>query len=141
MKGALNIGGYKLFGPGNRAVDVAFGGKVNHCLRLISCQGLGQSVDVIHIAADKNMLRLILQAGQILQIACIGQLVIVNDRSACPTNRVENKIRSDKPRSAGYENTVKHGRTMQLRVPACFPTRPERKPSVRKKLKNRASTG
>ena len=57
---------------------MAFGGKVDHCTRLVSLQQLGNQVGIANVTLHKHMVRVVLQAGQGFQIARISQLVQVD---------------------------------------------------------------
>ena len=95
---------------------MTFSREVNDGLRLILGQGLRQNPRVIDIASDKDMPRVILEANQILQVARVGQLVVVDDPAAGLADRLEHEIRSNEPCSAGHNDAVKHKRTELPRI-------------------------
>ena len=95
---------------------MTFSREVNDGPRLILGQGLRQNARVIDIASDEDMPRVILEANQILQIASVGQLVVVNDPAAGLADRLEHEIRSYEPCSAGHKDAIKHKEIELLKI-------------------------
>jgi hypothetical protein len=87
---------------------MTFSREVNDGLRLISSQGLSQSFRVIEITADKDMPRVILETGEIFEVAGVCQLVVVDDLADGLGDQSEHEVRSYEPCSAGHKNAIKH---------------------------------
>ena len=80
------------------------GCKVDHGTRLVlGQQGYHQCV-VANVALGEGMAAVALQAGQVFQVARVGELVEVDDRLTRLCNPVQHKIRANKTCAASYQN-------------------------------------
>ena len=73
--GAHHIGLDKVFRAVDGAVDMAFGGKVEHSTRLVLRQQLGQQGCVADITLHKHVPCIPLQRGQVFRVASVGEFV------------------------------------------------------------------
>jgi hypothetical protein len=71
---------------------VAFGREVHHGARLVLLEQRQHLGLVADIAAHESVASVVLQRGQVVQIAGIGQLVVVEDRLIRLRQPVEDKI-------------------------------------------------
>lgn len=62
----------------DRAIDMAFCGKMHDGAWLVFCQQAGDVGGIANIATHKEMPRVLLQAGQIAEIASVGQFVKID---------------------------------------------------------------
>ena len=74
-----DVGFNELAWPVNRAVHMAFGGKVEHRARLVRLQQLVDQGTVTDIPLHKHMVGIVLQTAQRFQVAGIGQFVKVHN--------------------------------------------------------------
>ena len=72
---AHHIALHKNFGVGNAAVHMAFGGKVDHIVKIILPEQAGHQLFIADIALHKHMAGVALYALQIFQVAGISQLI------------------------------------------------------------------
>ena len=103
---AHHIGLYEILGTMNGAVHMRLGRKVHHGAWLVLRQQLRQLCTVADIGLHKHMAGIALQAGQILQIACIGQFVDIDHRLVHMCQPIENKVGADKACTASHENAL-----------------------------------
>ncbi|MCY1293770.1 hypothetical protein D9M70_430380 [compost metagenome] len=92
---ADDIGLHELRWAMDRAVDMAFGGKMHDCARFML---LNQSVNrftITNIHSCKDVARIVFEAGQRLQIASVGQFVDIYDRLLILRKPFENEICAD----------------------------------------------
>ncbi len=64
---------------------MAFSGKVDVSAGLVFCQQACQQGAVTYVALSKGVVRIVLQAGQSLRVARVGELFEVDDRFMGPT--------------------------------------------------------
>ena len=83
---------------------MAFRGKVQDGARLVFVEQSRQQIEISDVALDENMAWVALQAGQILQVTGIGQLVEIKNRLIALGEPVQHEIAADEPGTAGYEN-------------------------------------
>jgi hypothetical protein len=83
---------------------MAFGSKIDHRARLVLRQQLRQQSAVTNIALHKNVARIALQAGQIVQVARIGELVEVDNRLVVACQPVEDEVGANKACAASDKN-------------------------------------
>ena len=95
-EGADDIGLNEIFRAVDRAIDMRFGRKINHCARLVFSQQLADQIKVADIAVGKDMLGVAFETGEIFEIAGVGEFVEVDDRLIIVSQPVEHKIGADK---------------------------------------------
>ena len=83
------------------------GSKVDHRTRLVGLQQLVDQSAVANIAFDKHMARVTRPAGQIAQVARIGQGVQVDHGLVGLPQAMVNKIATNEAGTAGHQN--RHG--------------------------------
>ena len=88
---------------------MAFGGKVDDGARAAFGQQAGHQGAVANVALYENVARIALQAGQIGQIARVGELVKVEHRLVAGGQPVEHEIAADETGPAGDKN---HGKSL-----------------------------
>lgn len=82
---------------------MAFGGKVQHGAgAVLGQQGIDQGT-VAQVALHKTVLRLALQAGQVFEVARVGELVEVDDGLIGLGAPVEHEIGANEAGAAGDE--------------------------------------
>ena len=113
---ADNIGGNKIRGPVNRAIDVALGCEIDDGPRPVKAQQMQHQVSITDVAADEYVSRIALERGEIAEIAGVGQLVEVDDRLVAAVEPVENEIGTDEPGTSGHQNHAGSTRRGHLRA-------------------------
>ena len=86
------------------AVDVRFGGKIDDGAGLVLGKQFGDEVEVADVALDENVAGIATQAGEILEVAGVGQRVEVDDRLVGLRQPVEDEIAADETGTAGDED-------------------------------------
>ncbi|EKD98666.1 MAG: hypothetical protein ACD_23C00318G0001, partial [uncultured bacterium] len=71
------------------------GGKVDHGARLVLCQQASHQGGVANVALHEHVARIALQAGQVVQVASVGELVEVEHRLVAVGEPVKNKVGAD----------------------------------------------
>ena len=95
VKCADDVGLDKIFGTENQMVHVAFCGKMNDHPRLVLLEQLAQKLAVEDVSLHENVPRIVFQAGKIVEIAGVGELVQIHDGGAFRCDPVKHKIRID----------------------------------------------
>src|SRR5262245_9558053 len=114
MKCADNVGLDEFTRPVDGAVDMTLSGKIDDGAGTVLGE---QSVDqrcFADVSTHKNMPFIILQTRQIFQIACIGELVEIDDKLVVVRQPVKNEVSANKPSAAGDYNTH-----LAVGVPVC----------------------
>jgi len=110
--GADDIGFDEIGRAGNGAIDVALGRQMHHGIGLMG----GKHPIQFGAVADIDLLEGITLAARDLsqgfQVACIGQLIEVDNRILGVTNYMANYSRTDKTGAAGYKDL--HGKGSRL---------------------------
>ena len=88
------------------AVDMAFGGEVHDGARAVFGQQAVEQGPVADVAVHEDMPRIALQAGQVGQVAGIGQRVEVEHRLVGAGQPVEHEVAADEAGAAGDEDHV-----------------------------------
>ena len=102
--GALHIGLDEGARAVQRAIDVAFGGKVEHGARpVLGQQALHQSA-VADAAVHKVVPRIALQAGKVFEVAGVSEQVEVDDRLVALSQPVKHEVAADESGTAGDED-------------------------------------
>ena len=99
---AIDVGRNEFTWAMDRAIDVAFCGKVHDGARLVFCQQARDVGGVANIAAYEDMPWVVFQAGQITEIACVGQFIEVDDGLIVECQPVAYKIGTDEAGAAGH---------------------------------------
>jgi len=102
--GARDIGLDEFARPVDRAVDMRFGGEMQHRIRLERTQQPGHDGAVANIAALKTVSRVLLDGLQRFEIGGVGQLVEVQHLGADLADQKPAHRRADKPGPAGNQN-------------------------------------
>ena len=105
IKSADNIGLDKVFRAMDRSINMAFSGEVEHCARLVFGQQTGYQGAVANVAVHKEMPRVAIQRRKRFQIACVGQLVEVDDGLVGLGQPVKDKVCANEAGCAGDENS------------------------------------
>ena len=106
-EGAQHVGLDEVFGAVDGAVYVRFGRKVDHGARLVLGQQAGYQGGVANVAWHEDVARIALQAGQVVQVACVGEFVEVEHRLVAGGKPVKNKIGANEAGAAGDKNHKK----------------------------------
>ncbi|MOA30968.1 hypothetical protein D3C78_1520960 [compost metagenome] len=88
----------------DRAVDVRFRREVDHGPRPVLSQQTIHQRPVADIAMHEGMARVPFQAGEILQVAGVGQLVEADHRFVMAGEPVQHEVGADEAGAAGYED-------------------------------------
>ena len=103
--GAHDVGADKLLGMLHRPVHMGLRRKVDHHIRLFLLEEPEHKGPVCNVALDKFIIRLVLHRLQVFQIACIGQLVQVDDLILwIGVDQILNHYASDKTGAAGNDD-------------------------------------
>jgi len=101
LVGALHIGLDEGARAVQRAIDVAFGGEVEHGARpALGQQALHQG-SVADAAVHELVPRIGLQAGEVFEVAGVGEQVEVDDRLVALGQPVEHEVAADESGTAG----------------------------------------
>jgi hypothetical protein len=79
------------------AVDVRFGGKIDDGAGLVLGKQAADEVKVADVALDEGVARIALQAGEVLEVAGVGQRVEVDDRLVDCASQSMTKLLPMKP--------------------------------------------
>jgi hypothetical protein len=83
---------------------MALGGEMHHRARLVLLEQRQHLGLVADIAAHEGVTRVLLQRGQIVQIAGVGQFVIIDNRLIRLSQPVEDKVRTYEASTACHKN-------------------------------------
>ena len=89
---------------GDRAVDMAFGGKVHHGADVVGGEQFPDQSLVLDAADHQAMAGIAGQRGEVLPVAGIGQLIEIDHRLIARRQPIEHEVRADKPRPARHQN-------------------------------------
>jgi hypothetical protein len=103
-EGADDIRLDEVFRAVDAAVDVALGGKIDDGARAVLVQQPGYQRGIADISLDEDVTRIAAQAGQVLEVAGIGQLVEVEHRFRGAGEPVQHKITADESGAARCED-------------------------------------
>ena len=124
---ADHVGLHKFGRAGDRAVDMALGGKVHDPVRAEARHGLLHRGPVADVGLEKAVSVAAFDSAERGEIAGIGQLVDVQHIVAALEHEMANKGRSDEPGTAGDDHT--HVRSSPLR-PRALRSRPAAQPAA-----------
>ncbi|MNT92258.1 hypothetical protein D3C71_1645290 [compost metagenome] len=88
---------------------MAFGREMHNGAGLVLGQQLVQQRAIANIALHEDVAVITLQTMQIVQIACVGQLVEIDHGLLGACQPVQHKIRADKAGASGDENHGQYG--------------------------------
>ena len=100
-KAAHDVGLDEVFRPMDGAVHMAFGRKVEHRARTVLRQQPIDQGPVADVALHEVVAGVALQAGQVLAVAGVGELVQVDDRLVRLRQPVEHEVAADETGTAG----------------------------------------
>ena len=103
-EGADDVGLDEVFRAVDAAVDVGFGGKIDHGAGLMLGEQFGDEVEVADVALDEEVARIATQRCEILEVAGVGQRVEVDDGLIGLRQPVEDEIAADEAGTAGDED-------------------------------------
>jgi len=104
MEGADDVGLDEVFRAVDGAVDVALGGEVDDGARLLFGEQFADQGAVADVALDEDVALVAVQAGEVLQVAGVGEFVEIEDRLVVLSQPVEDEVRADEAGAAGDEN-------------------------------------
>jgi hypothetical protein len=87
----------------DRSVDMGLRRKVHDRSWLMLGEELGDQLGVSDVTSDKCVPGIRFKGGQILEIACVGEFVEVDDRIGFALNPVQDEVRANESGSAGNE--------------------------------------
>ncbi len=103
--GAENIGAEKRRSILNAAVDMGLCGKMDHGVK-VSAEKFGNGSPVGDVASNERVPLVLCDVGQILRVACVGQLVEIEDFDvAAGVQEKANEISADKAYTARDQNS------------------------------------
>ncbi len=103
-KGANDVGLDEVFGALDGAVHMAFGREVQHCAGpVLGQQGIDQGA-VAQVALHEVVAGIALQAGQVLQVAGVGEFVEVDHGLVTLGQPVEHEVATNEAGAAGDDN-------------------------------------
>ena len=103
-QGSHHIGLDEVFRAMDRAIHMAFGRKVHDGAGLVFGQQLVQQCTIADITLHEDVAFIALHAVQIVQIACVGELIQIDHGLLGAIEPVQHKIRADKAGASGDEN-------------------------------------
>jgi hypothetical protein len=103
-EGADDVGLDELAGAVDRAVDMAFGRKVHHRIRLIFLEQLAQAGAIADALLLERVMRVAHGARQRVEIGRVGQLVNVHHPRMGVAKQMPHHGRADEARTAGDED-------------------------------------
>ena len=103
MKGADDVGLDEVFRAVNAAVDVRFGCKVDDGAGFVVGKKAGYQRGIADVSTYEDVTRVALQAGEILEIAGVGEFVEIDDGLIGLIQPVENEIAADKSGTASNQ--------------------------------------
>ena len=101
---ADQIGADEVARIGNAFIDMAFGGQMHHGVRAVAGENAVKAAAAGNIGAFKRIVQAALDIGQIVQIACVGELVHVDDAVVGVADKVAYQRGTDKACAAGDED-------------------------------------
>jgi hypothetical protein len=100
VKGGDDVGLDEVFRAMDAAVHMAFGGKIDDGARLVFGEKASDQGWIAYVALHENMAAITVETLQVLDIACVGELVEVNDWLIRLSDPVQNEVAADKPGTA-----------------------------------------
>ena len=104
VEGADHVGLDEIFGAVDRSVHMAFGGEVDHGARPVLRQQPLHQRTVADVALHEDVTGVAAQAGQILGIAGVGELVEIDHRLLRLLHPVQHEICTNEACGASYQN-------------------------------------
>ena len=102
---AHHVGLHEISGTVDRAVHVALRGEIDDRDRLVLLQQPADQLAIADVAAHEEMARVSLQAGEVLRIAGVGQLVEIDDASRSRlASQCMDKVRTDESGAARHQD-------------------------------------
>src|SRR5437763_6810957 len=126
-EGPIDIRANEIVRTVNGAVHMALGRKVNYGARMVRQKKLSDQLTIANIALQKFVAAVGVNASEISQVSCIGELVEGDNTWRLGRKPLQHKVGADESRPAGYQNCVCHRWSSFL------------KPHVRGKMKNTLS--
>ncbi len=114
-EGADHVGLDEVFRAVDGAVHMRFGREIQDGPRPVLGQQPGEQLPVADVPLDEQVARIALQRREVLQIACVGELVEVDEGLIAAGQPVEDEVGADETRAAGDQN---HGSFEQRRLAA-----------------------
>ncbi|MNV64884.1 hypothetical protein D3C71_1575460 [compost metagenome] len=97
-----DVGLNEVFRTVNGAINVRLGGEVQDCARLMLFQQAGHQGAVTDITTHKYVPLVTGQAAEVIQVACIGQLVQIDHSLIRLSQPVQYEVRTDETCTASY---------------------------------------
>jgi len=110
LEGAGDVGIEEYLWAKDGAVDVAFCGEVDHRAEAVFCKEALEQVCIADVAMDEGVVGVFLERPERQGIACVGQLVEIDEGSSDYVKPVEYKIGTNKTRAACNE----HGGILEI---------------------------
>ena len=104
LKSADHIGLNEIHGAMDRAVYMRLGGEMQHSTWLVGGQQLADQCGVANIALHKMVSAVTGQGVQVAQIACVGELIKVDQHFIVLRQPSVDKIAADETGTAGHQN-------------------------------------
>ena len=112
-EGADDVGLNEVFGAMNGAVHMALGGEVDDRAGPVLGQQPGHQRTVADVALHEHMACIALQAGQVFQVARVGEFVEIDDGFGRLGKPVEHEVAADEAGAASDEN---HETTLKVAI-------------------------
>ena len=109
LEGTNDIGADELPRAVDRAIDMAFGGKIHHRRRLGLLKELADIVAFSNISLDKTVTGALSNIGQALETTSIGQLIENNDLRLGMVEDVANEVGTDEAGPSGDDHALHVG--------------------------------
>lgn len=103
-EGADDVGLDEVLGAVDRAVHMGFRGEVEDRPRLVLGEQAGYQLAIADIAGDEGVPGVAVEAGEVLPVAGVGELVEADHRLVMQGQPVEHEIGADEAGAAGHEN-------------------------------------
>jgi len=115
-EGADDVGLDEVFGAVDGAVHMTFSREVQHGAgAVLGQQGIDQGA-VAQVALHEVVARVALQAGEVFQIACVGEFVEVDHGLVRLCQPVEHEVGANEAGAAGKHNHFEAPITDQLKI-------------------------
>ena len=103
LEGADDVGLDEFAGAVDGAVDVRFGGEVHDGARPVLGEQAADEFKIADVTLDEDVARITVQAGEVLAVAGVGELVEGDDRFVGLGQPVQHEVAADEAGAAGDE--------------------------------------
>src|SRR5208282_1130081 len=117
---AVHVCADEIVGAVDGAIDVALGGEMNDGAGLFAPQQVEQKIAIDNVALLEAIARMGFDGAQVVEIACVSQLVEIQDAGRFRGNPLEDKVRANEASATSDKNEIFHARYAALPKYAAF---------------------